>query len=139
MFLSKSFLYLLCFKTYLTKNFLLSHEAKKYSHNCIVPHSTCFELPSSWCLYQFWSIFLANIKSHLHTHAQLKAPNNSPCIALKTFFIICFTRNQNLNIRWPNESINVHIKDEMSTKELGISSRILLGVKKQQRQEVRLE
>ncbi|CAG8729643.1 13364_t:CDS:2, partial [Racocetra persica] len=33
-----------------------------------MPHGTCFELPSSWYLCQFRSIFLVNVKSCLHTY-----------------------------------------------------------------------
>jgi len=65
---SKPFNCLLCSKTYSTRRSLISHETKKHTCNRVVPHSSGFELPSSWCLCQFRSVFLANVKSRLHSH-----------------------------------------------------------------------
>src|SRR5437868_3569655 len=65
---TKPFSCLLCPKTYLTRKSLLAYEMKKYPNNYVVPHSLGFELPSSWCLCQFQSVFLANVKFHLHTY-----------------------------------------------------------------------
>ncbi|CAG8731960.1 15369_t:CDS:2, partial [Cetraspora pellucida] len=55
-------------KTYSTGKSLRSHEVNKHPRNHVVPHSSEFELPSSWCLCQFRSVFLANVKSCLYTH-----------------------------------------------------------------------
>ena len=134
---TKPFPCLLCPKTYLTRKSLLAHETKKHPHNHVVPHSLGFELPSSWCLCQFQSVFFVNVSPVFILTEHPKISSNSLYIAPKTFFIMFFTKSQVSNINQLSGNISVYIREEMGIKELAISLRIPIGAKKKPKWEVR--
>src|SRR6185437_8894382 len=139
MFLSKPFLCLLCSKTYSTKSSLLSHETRKHPHNRTVPHSSCFELPSSWCLCQFCSIFLANVKSRLHTHRSAQGFNQFTVHCPENLFYYVFHQEPGFEYQSAQRKYKCAFKGQDGYQRIGYIFAHPAWGEKKQRWEVRLE
>jgi len=129
---TKPFPCLLCPKTYLTRKSLLAHETKKHPHNRVVPHSLGFELPSSWCLCQFRLVFLANVKSRLHTHRTSQDLKQFTLHCPENLFYYVFYQEPGFEYQPAQRKYKCIYKGKDGFKELAISLRILIGAKKNQ-------
>ncbi|CAG8700401.1 2810_t:CDS:1, partial [Cetraspora pellucida] len=83
------------------------------------PHSPGFELPSSWCLCQFRSIFLANIKSRLLAHRSAQGFKQFTIHCPENLFYYVFHQELNFEYQSSQRRYNCMYKGREGYQRIG--------------------